>query len=147
MKRQDELNEAWCNYMGKCSIEIMQALAFALRWADAHPRWISVEDELPPRDTFFNISKMKKEHIEKFNLKDKELDTSIGCLVVIRGGMLGLANYNYKEKAWSTACCDEVTHWMPLPEAPLVTDLNKKDLPPVSCQEGDILVTEEGGEE
>jgi hypothetical protein len=29
---------------------------------------------------------------------------------------------------------------MPLPEAPLVTDLNKKDLPPVSWQEGNILV-------
>ena len=37
MTRQDELNEAWCKYMNKCSIEIMQALAFALRWADAHP--------------------------------------------------------------------------------------------------------------
>lgn len=30
-----------------CSTEIMQALAFALRWCDAHPAWISVEDELP----------------------------------------------------------------------------------------------------
>lgn len=47
MTRQDELNEAWCKYMGKCSTEIMQALAFALRWCDHHPRWISVEDELP----------------------------------------------------------------------------------------------------
>ena len=47
MTRQDELNEAWCKYMGKCSTEIMQALAFALRWCDQHPRWISVEDELP----------------------------------------------------------------------------------------------------
>ena len=37
MTQQEELNEAWCNYMGKCSIEIMQALAFALRWADEHP--------------------------------------------------------------------------------------------------------------
>ena len=32
MTRQDELNEAWCKYMGKCSTEIIQALAFALRW-------------------------------------------------------------------------------------------------------------------
>lgn len=36
-QRQDQLNEAWCKYMNKCSVEIMQALAFALRWADAHP--------------------------------------------------------------------------------------------------------------
>lgn len=84
------------------------------------PHWISAEDELPPRDTFFNMSKMKKEHIEKFNLKDKELDTSIGCLVVIRGGMLGLSNYNYQAKAWGIACGEEITHWMPLPQPPTV---------------------------
>lgn len=47
MTRQDELNEAWCKYRGKCSTEIMQALAFALSWCDTHPAWISVEDELP----------------------------------------------------------------------------------------------------
>ena len=50
MTRQDELNEAWCKYIGKCSTEIIQALAFALRWCDEHPNWISVEDELPPQD-------------------------------------------------------------------------------------------------
>ena len=37
MTRQDELNEAWCKYMNKCSTETMQALAFALRWCDEHP--------------------------------------------------------------------------------------------------------------
>ncbi len=50
MKRQDELNDAWCKYRGKCSTEILQALAFALRWCDAHPAWISVEDELPEQN-------------------------------------------------------------------------------------------------
>lgn len=50
MKRQDELNEAWCNYRGKCSTEILHALAFALRWCDQHPAWISVEDELPEQN-------------------------------------------------------------------------------------------------
>jgi hypothetical protein len=47
MTRQEQLNAAWCKYMGKCSTEILQALAFALRWCDAHPNWISVDDELP----------------------------------------------------------------------------------------------------
>lgn len=37
MTRQEELNEAWCKYRGKCSAEIIQALAFALKWADRHP--------------------------------------------------------------------------------------------------------------
>lgn len=48
MIRQEELNEAWCKYRGKCSTEIIQALAFALRWCDEHQNWISVEDEFPP---------------------------------------------------------------------------------------------------
>ena len=96
----------------------IQATQMAINALEKSPHWISVEDELPPRDTFFNMSKMKKEHIEKFNLKDKELDTSIGCLVVIRGGMLGLSNYNYQAKAWGIACGEEITHWLPMPQAP-----------------------------
>lgn len=89
------------------------------------PHWTSVEDELPPRDTFFNISNIKIEDIEKYGLKDRELDTSIGCLVVIRGGMLGLSNYNYQAKAWGIACGEEITHWMPLPQPPVVSNSEK----------------------
>ena len=62
MKRQDELN-AWCKYMGKCSTEILQALAFALRWCDAHPNWISVDDELPTE---------KPNNCKKFGMKGYE---------------------------------------------------------------------------
>lgn len=108
--------DQFCKYRGKCTTDDVVALNFAYEMLA--PRWISVEESLPPRDTFFNISIIKNEDIEKYGLKDRELDTSIGCLVVICGGMLGLANYNYKEKAWSTACCDEVTHWMLLPQPP-----------------------------
>lgn len=103
----------------------IQATQMAIAALEKSPHWISVEDELPPRDTFFNMSKMKKEHIEKFNLEDKELDTSIGCLVVIRGGMLGLSNYNYQAKAWGIACGEEITHWMPLPQPPVVSNSEK----------------------
>lgn len=110
---QKQLIDQFCEFRGKCTTDDVVALNFAYEMIA--PRWISVEEALPPRDTFFNISKIKNEDIEKYGLKDRELDTSIGCLVVICGGMLGLANYNYKEKAWSTACYDEVTHWMPLP--------------------------------
>lgn len=45
MTREEELNEAWCKYMGKCSTEIMQALAFALRWADEHPKLVVIPPE------------------------------------------------------------------------------------------------------
>lgn len=95
MKRQDELNEAWCKYMNKCSTEIMQALAFALRWCDSHPHWISIEDELPPRwETNPNVS-----------------DT------VITYGFLGdthpiveLNHYHFGDKRWFYS---QATHWMP----------------------------------
>lgn len=80
--------------------------------------WISVEDELPPRNTFFNFCQFKKEHIEKFNLKDKELDTSISCLVACNGDLLGFSYYNYKERKWLDGSGEGITHWMPLPEPP-----------------------------
>lgn len=111
----------------------IQATQMAINALEKSPHWISVKKALPPRNTFFNISNIKNEDIEKYGLKDRELDTSIGCLVVICGGMLGLANYNYKVKAWSTACCDEVTHWMPLPQAPTIAK--------------NATVKEKGGEE
>lgn len=51
----------------------IQATQMAIAALEIFPHWISVKDELPPRDTFFNMSKTKKEYIEKFNLKDKSL--------------------------------------------------------------------------
>lgn len=120
---QKQLIDQFCEFRGKCTTDDVVALNFAYEMLAPH--WVSVEEELPPRDTFFNISNIKNEDIEKYGLKDRELDTSISCLVAICGGMLGLANYNYKEKAWSTACCDEVTHWMPLPS---VEHLKEKEL-------------------
>lgn len=60
---------------------------------------------------------------------------------------LGVTKYRYVKAGAkvSRSFSEHVTHWMPLPQAPLVTDLNKKDLPPLSRQEGNILVEEEGG--
>ena len=100
MKRQDELNEAWCKYMGKFSTEIMQALAFALRWADEHPHWISVVEELPPRGrTDPNVSV-----------------PVITCKIVNRElHEIGFQQYIFGKGKWEY--CD-ATHWMPLPQAP-----------------------------
>lgn len=99
------------------------------KWADGHPHWISVEDELPPTS-------------------DKD-DESDDYLIVDSDGDKNVGYYNKMDELWFS--CDgyilDVTHWMPLPQAPLVTDLNKKDLPPVSRQEGNILVKKKGGEE
>lgn len=103
MTRQEELNEAWCKYMGKCSTEIVQALAFALRWCDQHPRWISVEDELPPNNGGFS------DEVLTYNLETNQ------CVV---------AQFNYISNCWF-GCDDTVTNWMPLPQPPK-KETNKK---------------------
>ena len=77
--------------MGKCSTEIIQALAFALRWADAHPNWISVEDELPEERGWYLVYD---------------------------------ANMSHDVCMWYGGCwgdCYNVTHWMPLPDEPVVS--------------------------
>jgi hypothetical protein len=104
MTRQDELNEAWCKYMGKFSTEIMQALAFTLRWCDAHPHWIPVEDELPEV-----------------------------CVAVLTTTPHGTQRVGFYEDGWWLANTTDlvrmgsITHWMPLPQAPHhIIDANKK---------------------
>lgn len=103
MTQEDELNEAWCKYMGKFSTEIMQALAFALRWADAHPHWISVEDGLPPLGCSMIVLVSYGEDIQ-ISEWDNGLFHEIELGVIIHP-----------------------THWMPMPEAPHhIIDANKK---------------------
>ena len=127
MKRQEELNEAWCSYRGKCSTEIIQALSFALRWCDEHPHWISVEDELPKCDQPF---------YDYFGDIDDELVCSEEMLVLI-GGKVYIATLNQDmhngkprgEPYWIDERADDsswignkpetiVTHWMPTPQPP-----------------------------
>lgn len=93
MTREDELNEAWCKYRGKCSTEIIQALSFALRWCDEHPHWISVEDELP---------------------KNKEL------VFITDGEVTDMGFYDYTDDAWQPfeRWLGDITHWMPTPQPP-----------------------------
>jgi len=93
MTREEELNEAWCNYRGKCSTEIMQALAFALRWCDKHPNWISVEDELPEEN--------------KWALTYN--GTSINLLMLAGNG--GWYDHSVVKHL-------NITHWMPTPQPP-----------------------------
>ena len=102
MTRQEELNEAWCKYMGKCSTEIMQALAFALRWCDQHSHWISVEDELP-----------------KINPNDSEWEYSDDVIVALKDGSIAVGRYerdnSIGEHYWVLYGVDKdliVTHWM-----------------------------------
>ena len=88
-------------------------------WADAHPdidvrtmaawqseynegiaksHWFSVEDKLPP---------MRDED----GLSDKVLTHSIG-------GGIYLNRYNYGHNRWDNPYVFNVTHWIPIPQAP-----------------------------
>ena len=71
-----------------------------MRWADEHPHWISVEDELPPTS-------------------DKD-DESDDYLIVDSYGDKNVGHYNKMDKLWLS--CDGyilyATHWMPMPAKP-----------------------------
>ena len=73
-------------------------------WADAHPHWISVEDELPEV-----------------------------CVAVLTTTPHGTLRVGFYEDGWWLANTPDlvrmgsITHWMPLPEAPHhIIDANKK---------------------
>lgn len=108
MKRQEELNEAWCKYRGKCSTEIMQALAFALRWCDEHPAWISVEDALPP----------KRQRVIAYNGVTNRIAW------VLEDGSWIAETHQWKNQ-WKRNCFKTypVTHWQHLPQPPSSSEI------------------------
>lgn len=96
---------------------LMQALREAFtegaEWADGHPRWISVEDELPEKgdivivmqDAYGNIHFTACEFISAMQLCD------VTDFHVRSDAYLGIT-----KKAEITL--GAVTHWMPLPQPP-----------------------------
>lgn len=84
-KEYPEWEEAQCHFID------------GAHYADSHPHWISVKDELPPTS-------------------DRD-DESEDCLIVDEDGDMNVGYYNKMDKTWFS--CDGyilgVTHWMPLP--------------------------------
>lgn len=70
----------------------MMAFRKGVEWADRHPRWISVKDELPKRDA---------------------LCPNQSVFVLTFGLRTIVAFYNYDDGKW--VWNTDVTHWMPLP--------------------------------
>ena len=52
--REWQLILAWKTKKHNLTGDQLEALTFALEWADAHPHWISVEDELPPKNSEYD---------------------------------------------------------------------------------------------
>lgn len=67
------------------------------KWADSHPRWISVEDELPPKKT--------GEASDNVLVYDAE------------NNRVGASWYIHSTGKWFNGW-DSITHWMPLPQPP-----------------------------
>ena len=112
MTRQDELNEAWCKYMGKCSTEIMQALAFALRWADEHPHWISVKDRKPKIK--YSADNMK--YSDTVIVTNGKYSTSARWVHNTWAGWYGWFTDGDEELKFS------ITLWMPMPKMPILSN-------------------------
>ena len=120
MTRQEQLNEAWCKYRCKCSTELMQALAFALRWCDEHPNWISLEDGFPPFD-FKNDGTWKCSY-------DVLIFSPLRGIFVGRYECDDMAGKTYwvfdnsklptVEDTGEDYCLTNITHWMQLPAPP-----------------------------
>ena len=62
------------------------------------PHWISVEDELPPIRNEDGMSDIVLTHSKR--------------------GVIYMNRYDYRGNAWGNPLAFNVTHWMPLPEAP-----------------------------
>ena len=67
-------------------------------WADAHPHWINVEDELPP--------------------KRPNREQSKNVLVRTNSGRTKIEYYDYGNDVIKEWWKYNITHWMPLPQAP-----------------------------
>ena len=98
---------AWLEKQGEKVTNINGA-----EWADEHPHWISVDEELPPTS-------------------DKD-DESDDYLTVDSDGDKNVGYYNKMDELWFS--CDghilDVTHWMPMLEAPSSSEI------PNNCEKG-----------
>lgn len=104
MTREKEISKVALEYANEeIVVAPYDAFMAGAQWADTHPHWISVEDELPRDDEFYL------------------------CVV---GGDIEVLFYNegleefyefYVTKEEHLSCDDltqRVTHWMPLPQPP-----------------------------
>jgi hypothetical protein len=77
---------------------LIQMVKQGAAWADSHPQWIPVEEELP-----------------KCNIVDCGLAT-YPVLVYREDGFIDISCYDSEVGEWD--CVGVVTHWMQLPQPP-----------------------------
>lgn len=94
--------------------DVQDAFEQGAKWADAHPHWISVEEQLPP-----------KEAREDEFITDMSID-----VLATDGKTIHMCFYDHNLERWLYGDfwqLDNITHWMPMPEVPHhIIDVNKK---------------------
>ena len=98
-KKMLELEEETPNW--KDTTVYVAGFLYGAMWADAHPHWISVGDELPP--------------------KESEYDDLSNNVLATDGKEIYESVYNHDFEDWFTHDMwglDNITHWMPLPQPP-----------------------------
>ena len=99
MTREEEITDAAMHYAYDIDKVFAPASFVAgAQWADAHPHWISVEDELPPMRNEDGMSDIVLTHSKR--------------------GVIYMNRYDYRDNAWGNPLAFNVTHWMPMPQAP-----------------------------
>lgn len=83
----------------------MMAFRKGVEWADRHPRWISVEDELP---------KDRQPCIVLIDRKAIQGTPRIRSAVYAPNVMMQQEGFAYSHMSKK----HHITHWMPLPQAP-----------------------------
>lgn len=96
MTREEEILKAYNEQQTKLGNQEHTFMRGA-KWADAHPRWISVEDELPKLNSGMVVVATYKGDID--------------FMIFSNSGW-------HNNKRW---CVPKgiITHWMPLPQAPM----------------------------
>ena len=114
MTREEEIYNAmgdaeWKHIDGTKDIELFDmGFKEGAEWADAHPHWISVDEEPPPKKSEYD-------------------DLSVNVLAT-DGKKIYKSVYDYGFKEWFTReiwQLDNITHWMHLSPPPIITSSKK----------------------
>lgn len=101
MKRKEEISKAAEKELKDCPYINTSLIGFdffikGAEWADSHPHWISVEDELPPRSEL-------NENISDAVITFGYYDDGLHFLVELN-------RYHYKDGQWLYS---QAKYWMP----------------------------------
>ena len=108
----------WMEAMSKNVVHIADAWYAAVKWADSHPHWISVED-------------YEKDELPSLIDKEDQYGCSVSVLFVVNLDGINYINkgcFDYDTGVWHSIDTglsytkEQVTHWMSLPQSPRKED-------------------------